>query len=243
MRHTIILLVVVGIFGFVSLSVAQKQLVEIKYDFVSYGGYQRTQTLLLKDGKSHFEFRKEDQQLENKDGMTFIHYFSQQDIYTDLVSGKMTFRKLHKDKKTPLISSWPLQKFDWQISSETKELLGYTVQKATTKSYYFEYGGELSQYSKGEVTAWFAPDLPFSAGPDGYYGLPGVVLELEYSRVRDHYIAKSVTIAPNYTSESLSIPTDGFNISKEQMIFPAKNPIDQKALKEYQTMKKKQKMG
>ena len=29
------------------------------------------------------------------------------------------------------------------------------------------------------VVAWFCPDLPYSFGPNGYCGLPGLILELQ----------------------------------------------------------------
>jgi len=30
-----------------------------------------------------------------------------------------------------------------------------------------------------EVVAWFAPEIPYNYGPLGYYGLPGLILELQ----------------------------------------------------------------
>ena len=69
----------------------------------------------------------------------------------------------------------PYNKFNWQITGETKQIGQYTCRKAT------------GTYTKETtccgiitipVVAWFAPSLPFPFGPMGYDGLPGLVLEV-----------------------------------------------------------------
>ncbi|WP_299433839.1 GLPGLI family protein [uncultured Aquimarina sp.] len=58
-----------------------------------------------------------------------------------------------------------LPKFDWQITGEQKEILGYTVQKAS------------STYKNRTIAAWFTNDFAISDGPWKFYGLPGLILE------------------------------------------------------------------
>lgn len=205
---------------------AQKSVTVVTYSLFSYGGHKSEQVLKLQEGRSHFSIRKKDEELQNAEGMTFYHYFTHRDIYTDLATGKMVYQKLYEGV-TPLISTWPLQKFDWKISSETKELLGYKVQKATTKAYYFEYADQ----SQGEVIVWFTSDIPFPSGPDGYYGLPGLILELSYTQGTDRFVVKSVDTRTD--QQSIAIPTDGLAVSKEQMVFPRDYPIEKKKLSEY----------
>lgn len=83
-----------------------------------------------------------------------------------------------------------LKPIEWKISNaETKSILGKKCHKAT--------------YSDGkkEITAWYCNDIPFTCGPLGYFGLPGLIMELETNLG----VCKAISI------EHISIP--GFQIS------------------------------
>lgn len=63
-----------------------------------------------------------------------------------------------------------LHHFDWNTDySEEKEVLGYRLKKATAKG--------LEEDT--EITAWYAPDIKMSQGPYLYWGLPGLILEID----------------------------------------------------------------
>ena len=57
----------------------------------------------------------------------------------------------------------------WKISNQLKEVAGYLCVKATTED----------TLKKQKITAWFAQDIPSQAGPEQYFGLPGLILELD----------------------------------------------------------------
>lgn len=61
----------------------------------------------------------------------------------------------------------------WEISDETKEVLGYECQKAEC-----DFRGR-------NYTAWFTPEIPVSDGPWKFSGLPGLILEI--SDAQGHY--------------------------------------------------------
>lgn len=69
----------------------------------------------------------------------------------------------------------PFDEYKWVITNETKKINGYTCYKATSHT------EEYSKFRKRPITmdpvVWFAPELPFSFGPAGLDGLPGLVLE------------------------------------------------------------------
>lgn len=59
-----------------------------------------------------------------------------------------------------------MKTYQWVIQRDKDQFLGYEVKKAIAK--------------RDNVTyeAWYAPNLPFKAGPDITFGLPGVILKL-----------------------------------------------------------------
>ncbi|MCG2460572.1 GLPGLI family protein [Flavobacteriaceae bacterium F89] len=86
-----------------------------------------------------------------------------------------------------------LPKMEWKLGDETKKIGNYTVYKATaTKSIkrpnmgaMFRRGSD-DDKNKGdeftekqvEITAWYAPEIPVNQGPGDYWGLPGLILEV-----------------------------------------------------------------
>jgi GLPGLI family protein len=83
---------------------------------------------------------------------------------------------LIKDKAEP---------FEWELSEETKKIGNYTAQKASfTKivdSKRFSTGMTEMENVKDtlQVTVWFTPEIPVSHGPEYYFGLPGLILEVQ----------------------------------------------------------------
>lgn len=62
----------------------------------------------------------------------------------------------------------PLPEFNWNLESDTMEVMGHTCYKATTS------------WRGRDWTAWYC-DIPVSAGPWKFNGLPGLILRLEDS--------------------------------------------------------------
>ncbi|MBM6500674.1 GLPGLI family protein [Flavobacterium macrobrachii] len=67
-------------------------------------------------------------------------------------------------------------KKDWKITTETKTIDNYLCYKAI---YEYDYLARDKKIKTRIITAWFAPNLPFSYGPKNYNGLPGLILELQ----------------------------------------------------------------
>jgi GLPGLI family protein len=137
---------------------------------------------------------------------------TEDDIYVN--NGKISIVK-NTPQQRYLITEIP-DKIDWKIDKETKDLLGYTCQKATG-------------ICKGrKYTAWFTTDIPASFGPWKLQGLPGLILEAYDDR---HFIkftcTKLVTQEDLQNVKPINIPADAISTN----------------MKEYEQMKKAQADG
>jgi GLPGLI family protein len=63
--------------------------------------------------------------------------------------------------------AWVLPK--WKILDQIKEVNGYICLQAETRN----------PLKNQVIHAWFTDEIPYSFGPEGYGGLPGLILELE----------------------------------------------------------------
>jgi len=66
---------------------------------------------------------------------------------------------------------------NWTLETETKNILGYSCNKATTK------------YRGRKYTAWYSKDIPINNGPYIFQGLPGLILDIEDSKSNFHFTA------------------------------------------------------
>ncbi|MGM5468769.1 GLPGLI family protein [Flavobacteriaceae bacterium LMO-SS05] len=87
-----------------------------------------------------------------------------------------------------------LNKIDWKLESETKNIGDYTCFKATTtrEQEKRRIGGisinkekdldeereKAPEMETVTITAWYTPQIPVSNGPGNYHGLPGLILEV-----------------------------------------------------------------
>ncbi len=120
----------------------------------------------------------------------------------------------------------------WELGTETKKIGQYTCYKATMIKIdnkidwasIFRRGRNQKKDStktkpkKNEikmipVTAWYTPQIPVSSGPESYWGLPGLILEINADRTT--MLCTEIILNPTESIEIKS-PTKGKKISREK---------------------------
>ncbi|AZI66184.1 GLPGLI family protein [Kaistella daneshvariae] len=98
----------------------------------------------------------------------------------------------------------------WKISSETKSIKNYNLQKATT-----EFGGR-------KWIAWFSKDIPINQGPYKFQGLPGLIFQIEDDRKQysfnlievkklDKEYDTSRILESNFNKKPISVSIEKYN--------------------------------
>ena len=90
---------------------------------------------------------------------------------------KFVLERDHKKKKTndmietlgkTFLIEDDMPRYRWKILNEIKEIGGYLCMKAETTD----------PVKNQVIQAWFTDKIPFYGGPEGFSGLPGLILEL-----------------------------------------------------------------
>jgi len=114
------------------------------------------------------------EQNEDKGAMVSRITFPPSGDFYKNVRDKIKVQEMESFSKKYLIKD-SLKGYNWQITRETKEILGLQVQKATFTD----------EESGIELIAWYSPKVNFKNGPDEFWGLPGLILEVEAVRYFD----------------------------------------------------------
>lgn len=125
------------------------------------------------------------------------------------ISGK---RFLIKDK---------LENFGWKMSSETKNIGNYTCYKATrsreeTRASMTVTDGKPEEKKEKvtiTTTAWYTPQVPVSNGPGEFWGLPGLILEIQEGKLT--IVCSEIVINPSDKIE-IKVPKKGKKVSQEK---------------------------
>jgi len=114
-----------------------------------------------------------------------------------------------------------LPKYDWQMTTETKNIGQYTCYKAThTEEVAHKTMSIINGETKEEVTketkvttAWYTLQVPVSNGPSDYQGLPGLILEINDGK--NVIVCTEIVINP---SEKIKIeaPSKGKEVNQKE---------------------------
>lgn len=129
--------------------------------------FKRPRKYCYSNGKSVYQTL----QLSNdtiffKDRMIFMRQYTEPYIYKNFSQDSMYFVDMKNEPFIVATKSMPrLNK--WKILPDTMTILGYICQKACWV-----------HNDRETHEAWYAVDIPIMDGPETYFGLPGLILEI-----------------------------------------------------------------
>lgn len=135
-----------------------------------------------------------------------------------------------------------LPKLNWKMESETRLIGGYNCFKATAvkpvsqsdfKNYRFKkkdddkedvtkkddkdkktnFMEDIEIPKEITITAWYTPEIPVNQGPEGYWGLPGLILEVNDGKTT---ILCSKVVLNSKEKAEIKAPTNGKVISQKE---------------------------
>jgi len=124
-----------------------------------------------------------------------------------------------------------LPDWDWKLQPETKKIGDYTCQKATaviavTAQDKADYEDMKKQQENGKtqffvmdepkdrtVTVWYTPEIPVSHGPDKYWGLPGLILEVNADKT--HILCSKIIVNPK-DKVVIKLPKKGKKVNRKE---------------------------
>ncbi len=110
-----------------------------------------------------------------------------------------------------------LPRIKWKILNEIKEIAGFLCMKAET----------IDPVKGTKIHAWFSDEINVYGGPEGYYGLPGMILGLVFNE--DDVIIEATKVTFNDEPIELPIPSKmkGKQIARTEFEGKMKKFIDE----------------
>lgn len=121
-------------------------------------------------------------------------------LYNNFESGRRVEKREMFDKTFIIDDS--ISKLKWKMTGETKTILNHNCMKAvgvrTSKRMMMNMDNGVMERKEvddtANIVAWFATDIPVSAGPSEFQGqLPGLILELDVRDGDQVYKATNIT--------------------------------------------------
>ncbi len=172
---------------------------------------------------------KEEEKIEQPGqgrGMRMFGGFNSGILYKNIKEKRFVNKKESFSKEFLIKDSLPI--YDWKFLDETKMIGENLCFKATTTK---EVSNTRMRRPRGrvekdtvkndslpktkiiEVTAWYTPDIPINNGPNNFWGLPGLILEL--SEGNTQLLCTKIVLNPKDNSK-IKEPTKGKEVTQKE---------------------------
>lgn len=130
-----------------------------------------------------------------------IHMDVPEDItYTSVKDNKLIEQRDFMGRRFLVTSD--IEKARWKLTGNQKTILNYPCQEA------------VMQKDKDTITAWFTAAIPVSAGPQGYSGLPGAILE---AKQNSNMVIQAESVSFGDESNKLIVrPREGKKVTESE---------------------------
>lgn len=171
------------IFGFVSSQ--SKILIEYDYNFANM---RNMKSFVISDQKNSYFFFANDpagnfkKLIESDFNAVNSYYVFNYDYANENIYQRVFMYPKHVKQPLPKIASEKLDNLNWNISTQSKQILGYKAFLATTN------------FRGRDYSVWFTKDINAEIFPWKLKGLPGVILEFEDKEGFIKGIAKTISL-------------------------------------------------
>ena len=146
-----------------------------------------------------------------------------------------------------------LPKYDWKMEGESRQIGNYTCFKATAvvkidesdfRNYRFKDKEEDKKETQKDstktsstnlmdqwempkekiITAWYSPEIPVNQGPENYWGLPGLILEVNDGKTT---ILCSKIVLNSKDKVEIKAPTKGKEVSQKEFDETVKKKMEE----------------
>ena len=208
---------------------SEQQKKQMKARFKNF--LEKTYTLSFNQSESSF---KENVKLDapGTSGPSWSRSNGQGSIYKNLKDKEMLEDVEQFSKRFRVMEEMELPQ--WEMSAETKQIGQYLCYKATMVRVdnSIDWGSIFSRRARNnqkkdsskttkdkeavklqKITAWYTPQIPVSAGPERYWGLPGLILEINAGRTT--MLCTEIVINPEDVVE-IKKPSKGKEVSRDE---------------------------
>lgn len=208
---------------------SEQQKKQMKARFKNF--LEKTYTLSFNQSESSF---KENVKLDapGTSGPSWSRSNGQGSIYKNLKDKEMIEDVEQFSKRFRVMEEMELPQ--WEMSAETKQIGQYLCYKATMVKVdnSIDWGSIFSRRARNnqkkdsskvkndkeavklqKITAWYTPQIPVSAGPERYWGLPGLILEINAGRTT--MLCTEIVINPEDVVE-IKKPSKGKEVSRDE---------------------------
>lgn len=137
-------------------------------------------------------------------------------IYKDVKKARFTQETEIMGKEFLIKDTLVMQ--DWKLEKASKNIGEYTCFKATfteevTEETFSDTSDAIEKITKlRTTTAWYTPQIPVQHGPDSYWGLPGLILEINDGG--QTILCTKIVLNPKETV-SITIPNTGKEVTQD----------------------------